>query len=278
MPFKTILSIIGVDQDKADLAAAAELSARASAHLTAVVVGCVPPAPFGYVAGEAYSAWSLDWEAENKRLEDRVAKLQEFLKNKGLQGDIQPLYCLRGVVAEEIARRASYADVSLLGPGLLKDDFLRDRVVDGALFQSPAPVLLAPKDKQVELAPKTVLVAWNAGLQAGKALRQSLEMLLGAESVHVVLVDPQATPYAMGQEPGADIATFLSRHGVKTTVDVIASGGHQVDEALRQHALDINADIIVMGAYGHSKLREWIFGGTTRSIIANPGFPVLLAH
>jgi len=278
MSFKTIFSIIGVDQDGSDLVAAAELSDRSNAHLNAVVVACVPPAPIGEVVGKAYSTWSMDWEAENKRLEDRTASHVEFLTGRGLRGDVQPLYCLDGTVDEEVATRACYADVSLIGPDLLKDDFLLKRVLDGALFQSPAPVILAPKGRPVDLAPKTVLVAWNAGLEAGKALRQAMDMLIGAKSVHVVLVDPQATTHAMGQEPGADVATLLARHGVETTVDVLASGGRETGEVIRQHAVDIGADLIVMGAYGHSRLRERIFGGVTNSMIENPGIPVLLAH
>jgi nucleotide-binding universal stress UspA family protein len=82
----------------------------------------------------------------------------------------------------------------------------------------------------------------------------------------------------MGQEPGADIATYLARQGVKATVDVVASSGRETSDVLRQQAADINADLIVMGGYGHSRMREWIFGGVTKSMIENPPVPVLLAH
>lgn len=278
MPIKTMLSVTGVDQDDADLIDAAEVCNRFDVHLTAVVVGCVPPAPIGDAATVAYSNWSYDWEAEKSRLEGRTAKLSETLADKGLKGDVQTLFCLHAAVADEIGRRACYSDASMIGAGLVNDTFLLKRVLDGVLFQSPAPVILAPKTMKVDLAPKTVLLAWSPGVEAGRALRHSMEMMAGADSVHVVVVDPRATTYADGQEPGADIATFLARHGVKTTVDVLAGGGRPVDDILRSHALDISADLIVMGAYGHSRMREWIFGGTTRSMIEHHNVPVLLAR
>lgn len=278
MPFKTILSIIGVDENDSDLIAAAELCQRAGAHLNAIVVASVPPAPFGDTTGAAYSTWAVAWQEENARVEARTEELRTLLKEKDMLGDVQSVYCLQGSVDEEVAEHARYADISFIGSDLTRDETLFRRVLDGALFQAPSPVIIAGKGKPVDLAPKTVLVAWNASLEAGKAVRHAMEMLVGADSVHIVVVDPVATSDAMGEEPGADIAAYLVRHGVKITVDVVASGGREISDALRQQATDINADLIVMGGYGHSRMRERIFGGVTRSMIEKPSVPVLLAH
>lgn len=105
-----------------------------------------------------------------------------------------------------------------------------------------------------------------------------MDILAQAENVHVVLVDPTARPYAMGEEPGADVAAFLSRHGVKVTVEALASGGRDPAIVLQRHASDIGAELIVMGAYGHSRLRERLFGGTTQTMLSHVGTPVLMAH
>jgi len=278
MTFKTILGVIGIDHDNADAISLARLADRAHAHLNCAVVASVPPPPFGEVVGNAYEIWSQMWEDENNRLDRRVGELRQLLKDKGLPGDLQPVYCIQGDVAGEIGERARYADVTVVVGDMLRDETLLKRVLDGAIFDTPTPTILVPKGKEVDLAPKRVLIGWNAGIEAGRALRQSMDLLVGAEDVRVAVVDPQATSYAMGQEPGADVAAFLARHGVKTTVDVLASGDHEIDEVLRQHAVDINADLIVMGAYGHSRLRERIFGGTTNSMIKKPTFPVFFAH
>lgn len=278
MRAKTILSVISVDHDPADLIAAAELAQRAELHLNAIVISCVPPPPVGDVIGQTYSTYAFAWEEENTRVSERAGELKEMLSQRSLEGDVQPVYCLKENVGEEVARRATYSDITLIGGVMLKDGHLLKRVLDGALFSSPAPVILAADIAKLNLSPKTVLVAWNSTLEAGSAVRQSLDVLAQAENVHVVLVDPTARPYAMGEEPGADVAAFLSRHGAKVTVEALASGGRDPAIVLQRHASDIGAELIVMGAYGHSRLRERLFGGTTQTMLSHAGTPVLMAH
>jgi len=278
MRAKTILNVIGVDHDPADLLATAELAQRSELHLNAIVISCVPPPPIGDLVGQTYSTYAFAWEEENTRVSKRAAELRELLSQRGLKGDVQPIYCLNEHVDEEVASRAIYSDITLIGGVMLKDGYLLKRVLDGALFASPAPVILATETGRVNLSPKTVLVAWNSAVEAGSAVRLSLDILAEAESVHVVLVDPTAKSYAMGEEPGADVAAFLSRHGVKVTVETLAGGGHDPAVVLQRHAADIGAELIVMGAYGHSRLRERLFGGTTQTMLSQIGTPVLMAH
>lgn len=278
MPAKTILSVIGVDHGDEDLLAAAEVAQQSGAHLNAAVISCVPPPPIGDLVGQTYSTYAFVWQEENDRVNARAAELRDMLSRRGFEGDVQPVYCLNEKVDEEVATRAIYADLTLIGTRMLKDKRLLKRVLDGALFASPAPVILAGESRKVSLVPKTVLVAWNSKLEAGAALRQALDMLVRADNVHVVVVDPDATPYAMGEEPGADVATFMSRHGVKVIVETLASGGRDPALVLQRHAADIGAELIVMGAYGHSRLRERFFGGTTQTMLGNVDTPVLMAR
>ena len=278
MPAKTILSVIGVDHGDDDLLAAADVAQRFDAHLNAIVISYVPPPPVADLVSQTYSTYAFAWEEESDRVNTRAAELRTLLSKRGFGGDVQPVYCLQGNVDEEVAKRAIYADLTLVGVGMLKDGQLLKRVLDGALFASPAPVILAGEKRAVNLVPKTVLVGWNSRLEAGVAVRQSLELLIQAENVHVGIVDPDATPHAMGEEPGADLATFLARHGIKVTVDVLASGGRDPALVLQRHATDIDADLIVMGAYGHSRLRERLFGGTTQAMLTNIETPVLMAR
>jgi nucleotide-binding universal stress UspA family protein len=278
MQARTILSVIGVDHDGADLFAAAELAQQSGLHLNAIVISCVPPPPIGDLVGQTYSTYAFAWEEENARVNARAAELRGRLSDRDLRADVQPVYCLTENVDEEVAKRASYSDLTLVGGEMLRDDHLLKRVLDGALFASPAPVILAADAGKINLAPKTVLVAWNSTIEAASALRQSLDMLAKAENVHVVLIDPTARPYAMGEEPGADVATFLSRHGVKVTVETLASGDRDPAIVLQRHASDIGAGLIVMGAYGHSRLRERLFGGTTQTMLKHIGTPVLMGR
>lgn len=278
MRTKMILCATGVDHGTGDLIAAAELAQRSEARLSALVISTVPPPPVGDLVGQAYSTWSFIWQEENNRLNARVSDLRKLLGERGLDGEISAVYCAEANIDDEVAERARYTDLTLLGSDMLNDASLLKRVLDGALFTSPAPVLLARNDTPVDLAPKTVLVGWNSKLEAAVALRCAMDMLIQADNVHVAVIDPRAAESAMGEEPGADVAMFLARHGVKTTVEVLASGGREPASVLQQHATDIGAQLVVMGAYSHSRLRERIFGGTTQSMLGNVRTPVLMAR
>ena len=103
-------------------------------------------------------------------------------------------------------------------------------------------------------------------------------MLKGADTVRLVVVDPDSSYFENGGEPGADIAAFLSRHGAKVVVEQIASGQRPTEDVIRQHALELGCDMIVMGAYGHSRLRERVFGGVTASILEACDVPVFMVR
>jgi nucleotide-binding universal stress UspA family protein len=109
-------------------------------------------------------------------------------------------------------------------------------------------------------------------------MRESLEMLADANEVRLVLVDPAEGEDHHGEEPGADAAAYLARHGVKVTVDRLPSSNHAVAEVLRRHAVDTSAELMVMGAYGHSRLRQRTFGGVTKSMLESQSLPILMAR
>ncbi|CAN7712307.1 universal stress protein [Rhizobium sp. LjRoot98] len=166
----------------------------------------------------------------------------------------------------------------LIGPQATRAEEFRKRVIDGALFHSPTPIMLNPSVLAIDPAPKTVLLAWESSDEAARAARQSLGFLLSAGAVHVTLVDPFPTRSTEGEELGAKAVTFLSRHGIKADVNRLATRGRSVAEPLRQHTSDVSADMIVMGAYNHSRLRQRFFGGVTQSMLPKASVPLFLAH
>ena len=135
-----------------------------------------------------------------------------------------------------------------------------------------------PEGSRSTLAPKRVLVAWDSRIEASRALRESVGILTRAEDVRLALVDPEESEGGHGAEPGADAAAYLARYGIKVTVDRLPSSGHTIAAVLRRHAIDTSAELLVMGAYGHSRLRERIFGGVTRSMLDEPPLPILMAR
>jgi nucleotide-binding universal stress UspA family protein len=103
-------------------------------------------------------------------------------------------------------------------------------------------------------------------------------LLVRAEAVEVSVVDHQHQPAGHGEEPGADIARHLARHGAQVEVRRMSSGGQDVGHLLLSRAAAFHADLLVMGAYGHSHLREWMFGGVTRTVLYEAGLPVLMSR
>lgn len=278
MPFKTILSIISVQQRDDDIRAAIEICRQSDAHLSVLVVGLSSSVTIGAYGEVVSPAWLEDREDQMARLGERVEELKALLAPQGISFDVQDLFTEYAWADAQIGERACYADLVLIGGRALGDEELRKCAFEGALFQSPAPVLVTPKGCVASLRPRRILLAWDSRVEAGRAARSAIDLLAGAESVHIVMVDPEASPLGHGEEPGADIAAYLSRHGVQAAVDILASGGLSTGEMLRRHADDIAADLIVMGGYGHSRLRERIFGGVTRSMLEEARLPVFLAH
>nr|WP_246728202.1 universal stress protein [Mesorhizobium japonicum] len=273
-----MLTVTGPNQGEGDLKLAASLCEQVGAHLSVLVLElAAPPSGDGYAAVVS-PAWLEERQAELKRLEKRISDVAGFLSQSAVSADLSDDYPDTGWADDVIGRRARYADLTILGPDLLASHTLKDKVIEGTLFSSGKPILLVPEGTRPTLKPKRVLVAWDARLESSRAVRESLDMLKGAEDVRLVIVDPIEDEFHHGEEPGADAAAYLARHGVRVTVDRLPSANHSVADVLRQHAGDVAAELMVMGAYGHSRLRERIFGGVTRSMLEGQSLPVLMAR
>ncbi len=279
MAFKTILTITGPEIGwRGDLKLAADLCEQAEAHLSVLVMALAAPPPIGEYAAVMSDGWMQERQADQRHLKARTEEISAFVAASPVSGDVVSDYTEVSWADEMIGRRARYADLTLAGPELLASETLRQKIIEGALFWSGKPLLLAPENTQPSLNPKRILVAWDTRIEATRAVREALDLLAAADEVHLAIVDPVEGERFHGEEPGADVASFLARHGVKVTIDRLPSGNHSVADVLRRHAVDTGAEMLVMGAYGHSRLRERIFGGVTRSMLENPPLPVFLAR
>ncbi|TSE12010.1 universal stress protein [Mesorhizobium intechi] len=278
MTFKTLLTVTGPNQGEGDLKLAADLCEQIDAHLSVLVLEIAAPPSGGEYAAVVSPAWLAERQAELKRLEKRISDVAGFLSQRAISADLSDDYPDTGWADDVIGRRARYADLTILGPDLLTGHTLKDKVIEGVLFSSGKPMLVVPEGARPTLTPKRILVAWDARLESSRAVRESLDLLKGADDVRLVMVDPLEGEFHHGAEPGADAATYLARHGVNVTVDRLPSSNHSVAEVLRQHAGDVAAELMVMGAYGHSRLRERIFGGVTKSMLEGQSLPVLMAR
>ncbi|MFS8116009.1 universal stress protein [Rhizobium jaguaris] len=192
--------------------------------------------------------------------------------------DVSSIYPERGMAAAAFAQRALYCDLILAGTSTLDDPDLRQKLMDGVLFEAGRPVLLMPDRPLSNLRPKQVLLAWDRSVVAGRAARTALDFLKRAEMVHIVLVNAERLASGDEAEPGADMALYLARHGIRVEVERLTSYGRPVANVLLDHAVHIHSDLIVMGAYGHWWLRERFFGGVTRTMIEQREVPMLMTH
>ena len=277
MSYKTILAVTGPGLGDGDLKLTAGLCEQLDAHLSVYVIALAAPPPLGN-AGSLSVAWLEEREEDMRRLDARTAAVSALLAGSDLSADVSSHYTELGRGDEAIGWRARYADLTVIGPDVLAGETLKEKIIEGVLFSSGKPLLLVPSGALPTLTPKRVMVAWDSRIEASRAVRESLEMLKGAEDVHLVLVDPVQGEDYHGEEPGADAAAYLARHGVKVTIDRLPRMSRSAADVLRRHALDMSAELIVMGAYGRSRFREVLLGGATRTILKASTLPVWMAH
>ncbi|MGB3536594.1 MAG: universal stress protein [Mesorhizobium sp.] len=229
MAFKTILTITGPKiGGRSDLKLAADLCEQAEAHLSVLVMALAAPPPIGEYAVVVSDGWMQEQRADQKHLKDRTEEISAFVAASPVSGDVVSDYAEIGWADEMVGRRARYADLTLAGPELLASETLRQKVIEGALFWSGKPLLLVPENAHASLNPKRILVAWDTRIEATRAVREALELLAGADEVRLAIVDPIEGERSHGEEPGADVATFLARHGVQVTIDRLPSENHSV--------------------------------------------------
>ena len=278
MNFKTLLTVVSVAQSDDDLKTAIAVCSEIDAQLSVIVVAVASLPPIGdYPIGTA-DIWVKERQNDLEALAKRVDEVELVVKDANISATVISEYPEAARLGHVIGRHARYTDATIIGSSLLRNDLLKTTVVDGALFESGRSVLIVPNGAKPTLRPKSVLLAWNSRLECARAAREALDIMASAEEVHVTLVDPDTSSIENGPEPGADIGSYLAHHGIKVYVDRLPSGGNSIAGVLKQHATDVSADLIVMGGYGHSRTREWIFGGVTRSMIDDPSLPVLMVH
>ncbi|MBC3880205.1 universal stress protein [Undibacterium sp. LX40W] len=175
--------------------------------------------------------------------------------------------------------RARYCDLIVIGqsnphepsPSVMSD-FPEFMVVNAG-----RPTLIIPYAGAHTNISRRVVIAWDGSREAARAVTDSIPVLKKANSVQILILNPGANAEAHGDEPGADIALYLARHGIKVEVCVRFSK-NDIGDAILQISKELDASLLVMGAYGHSRFREMVMGGVTRHILENMNLPVLMSH
>lgn len=283
MPKKSILSFVGSHCPDETFEAAIEAVRNADAHLSVTVLDAVQPIhtyayglPYG---GVGYTAdWQADIEATGKRLQEKVKSTDTLLQSAGISYDITMDYCHLSLIEDGVSRRAAVSDIIVIPEQSGLDDDVQEQIISAALYHAPVGMMCGKDPFGAAVASDRAFIAWDSSLQAANAIHKALPLLVKTKAVHIGIFDPQETQNGDGEEPGADLATWLSRHGCTVTVHQYPSGGKEIATCIQNEATHLDADLIVMGAFHHLKLRQRIFGGTTQTMLKQTKFPVLLSH
>jgi nucleotide-binding universal stress UspA family protein len=203
------------------------------------------------------------------------AAFRDCVRRNGLQGEWR---LVEGSPATMVALHARYTDLTVVGQPNSYEPQDSDAVTVTTVMTSGRPVLAIPFAGDFPTLGERVLVAWNASREAARAVNDALPLMAAAKQVTVLAINPQRGIGGLGDVPAADIALHLARHGIKAEAAHTVAKDISDGEALLSYAADIGADLIVSGAYGHSRARELVFGGVTRTLIAEMTAPVLLSH
>lgn len=262
------------------IALAAALAEQFNAHLIGAAAAAALPIvyPGGWaVDGPAYSAWlsaqsgTVEQQAKDSlRAFAESAAVQNIRSFETVQMDDDP--------AQGLSVRAHYADLVVIEqtdpaqPKLATPSDLPEYVI----MSSGRPVLLVPFAGSFASCGKRPLIAWDGGMSATRAVTAAMPLLVRADNVDVAVFSGDPGDF-VGDNPGDDIALYLSRHDVKTNV-IRSENAIEDGRALLDLARDHGNDLIVMGGYGHSRLRELVMGGVTRTVLRLMTLPVLMAH
>jgi nucleotide-binding universal stress UspA family protein len=253
--------------------AAAQLADRHEARLSAALCQMHIPKMSNYVADRLVGANQAIAEENRQSRENAEALARAFAEQipEGVRGDQILIDCLRFMDGSKVAEQARAFDLAVLP---VHEDSGHELVAQDLVFGSGRPVLLLPERAQPGW--ERVVIGWDGGRAAARALAGALPFCRRAAEVRLVTITGEKE---VGQGPGLEaMRRHLQQHGVAAELEEVDAGGWGAGIALLRHAEEKRADLLVAGAFGHSRLREFILGGATRSLIEAPGLPVLLSH
>ncbi len=276
MAYKSLLTVHSVSDGIETLNPILELANSMDVHLDIVVLGVLLPPP-----ATVYGTFPGDYWRENNEhvfsdAKARAEAIENIVQDRGLSASVISECVDRGAIDRAISPYALCSDLCVLPKFVVSENSAIEKVFNGILFSTGRPLLLLGTEAFDLDAIKSMIVAWDGGAEAASAAHLALPLLQKAKDVHVVMVDPK--PLENGGHSGDDIAVYLARHDLKVTVDRIPDDGMSVGQALLQHTVNTNANLLVMGAYGHSRIREWLLGGATQEILDTAELPILMAH
>jgi nucleotide-binding universal stress UspA family protein len=279
MTMKDILvQVDGAKSASARYAAAIELAQLHEAHLTGLCLAVEPPVPatiMGMVPPEAITSQR---EAVREQAETAADQFRLAVERAGISGEGRVVQVQDFDALDVFVLHSRHCDLVILGQRDPTDfpPLGRDFIAD-VLMGCGRPGIIIPFIGAPPALGQRILVAWDGGREATRAVHDALPLLKRAHTVTVLSVNPEYSGNGK-RDPGADISLHLARHGVKVTAARTIAREISVGDAILADIAQNSIDLLVMGAYGHSRLRELVLGGVTRHILAHMTAPVLMSH
>ena len=255
---------------------AVSVATTLQAHLTGIAFIYDPVVPIsgaGYIPAEIIETQRDDNETAaeaavksfNTAADQAGISAEALMTNAGLAG-----------AGDQFARMARRFDLAIVGQPQPDISSIEQIIGENTLFESGRPVIIVPYIQKAPFKNDNVMICWDGSRPAARAVADALPIIGKGGRVEIVIVANERGK--QDEIEGADIGQHLARHGLKVDVHRISGGNIDVGDALLSHAADSGADFMVMGGFGHSRLREFILGGVTRSIFESMTVPVLLSH
>lgn len=276
-----MLPMTGTAGDQNALQASIALTELMYAHLTVIESVNLPMA--------LPNAWGFSADATMASLYRELgdigtanaAKLRARLEGESISWEVRVVESLLGDSSRALALHARYANLSIITAAQDQSHVETDLIAaifSALLFESGRPVLVIPPHHAAVFPISHAVVAWQPTREGTRALHDALPLLLTARTVDVLIVDPVVGEHRRAEGLGADIAGHLARHGIEVNVVVRPLQRETIATALLRHAVESGAQLLVAGGYGHSRLREWTMGGTTRELMRTICLPILFSH
>lgn len=254
--------------------------AAVARHLNADVYALILHADFPRVSSilgdMLVDVSSLISDAKAKSRDRGSALIQAMeleMKRLGILLRTTEVKCFEGMFGDTVARHARYHDLVVVGIG--HDDTTMQETAEAAIFGSGRPTLLVP-----EISPPAtfehVMIAWDGSRVAARAVSDARDFLQRAQSITIASVTDEKT--LPNDDPSNRLAEYLNRHDIQATVAEVQGRGHPIAETLQEHAREIGAGMLVMGGFGHSRMRDFVLGGATSGMLKGLRLPVLLSH
>lgn len=280
MTIKTIaVSLVDIERQDNVVNAAFSLAGIHDAHVLGIYTvpnphGIGIPASYGAIASEINHSRYFE-----ENLEGVKDRFENLARRHNVRAEWRQVNGETGLLADAMLKHAPYSDlivasqVSSSTSTTIESDF-----TERLILESGRPVLVIPNRGDYETVGTKVLIGWNATREALRAAFDAVPLIKEAERVELLWANARDEPDIAGDLPGAELAAVFARHDIKVLAKSISAPHLAPADALLNEAADSGADLIVIGAYGHSRLREFVFGGVTRTLLQNMTAPVLMSH